>query len=270
MILALSAIFVGAVTQRIAGMGFAMMVAPFVVLAFGPSQGVVLVNLCGTAVALVTMLSLSHDIQWSTFGWLTISSLIGVIAGATVVNSLDVPLFQVLVGSILLLAVVGSVLIARTSLHVSGLRWTIAAGASTGALVTAAGIGGPPMTIYAVLSRWDQRLFAATMQPVPGSGFARGGRGQPRRSRPGVLAGAGTRVFVCSILLVWRHLIKEPPGRRRVCATDNESCTVGVAGGGRRGSHWGQVLRLITRSMRGVHDCLPRWWTPGGRKAGFA
>lgn len=124
-------------------MGFAMMVAPFVVLAFGPSQGVVLVNLCGTAVALVTMLSLSHDIQWSTFGWLTISSLIGVIAGAIVVNSLDVPLFQVLVGSILLLAVVGSVLIARTSLHVSGLRWTIAAGASTGALVAAAGSGGP-------------------------------------------------------------------------------------------------------------------------------
>lgn len=38
MILALSAIFVGAVTQRIAGMGFAMMVAPFVVLAFGPCK----------------------------------------------------------------------------------------------------------------------------------------------------------------------------------------------------------------------------------------
>jgi uncharacterized membrane protein YfcA len=164
-ILALSAIFVGAVTQRIAGMGFAMMVAPFVVLAFGPLQGVVLVNLCGAAVALLTMISLRHDIQWSTFGWLIGSSLIGVVAGAIVVRSLNVPVFQILVGSVLILAVVGSVLIARTSLHVDGRRWTIAAGASTGALVAAAGIGGPPMTIYAVLSRWDQRSFAATMQP---------------------------------------------------------------------------------------------------------
>jgi uncharacterized membrane protein YfcA len=76
-----------------------------------------------------------------------------------------VPVFQVLVGSVLLLAVLGSVLVARTSLRVSGRRWTVAAGASTGALVAAAGIGGPPMTIYAVLSRWDQRSFAATMQP---------------------------------------------------------------------------------------------------------
>jgi uncharacterized membrane protein YfcA len=111
------------------------------------------------------MISLRHDIQWSTFGWLIGSSLIGVVGGAIVVRSLNVPVFQVLVGSVLILAVVGSVLIARTSLHVYGRRWTIAAGASTGALVAAAGIGGPPMTIYAVLSRWDQRSFAATMQP---------------------------------------------------------------------------------------------------------
>lgn len=165
MILALCAIFVGAVTQRVAGMGFAMVVAPFVVLALGPAQGVVLVNLCGAATALVTMVSLRHDIQWRTFGWLIGSSLIGVAVGAVVVNSLDVPLFQVLIGTALILAVLGSVLIARTRLHVSGLRWTLAAGASTGALVAAAGIGGPPMTIYAVLSRWDQRSFAATMQP---------------------------------------------------------------------------------------------------------
>jgi hypothetical protein len=164
-ILALSAILVGAVTQRIAGMGFAMMVAPFVVLALGPAQGVVLVNLCGAAVAAVTMLSLRRDIRWPTFGWLTGSSLVGIVVGGLVVRSLDVPLFQVLVGTVLVLAVAASVLVARTSLRVSGRRWAVAAGASTGALVAAAGIGGPPMTIYAVLSRWEQRSFAATMQP---------------------------------------------------------------------------------------------------------
>jgi uncharacterized protein len=165
MILAIVAIFVGAVTQRIAGMGFAMMVAPFVVLAFGPAQGVVLVNLCGTVVALITMLQLRRDVEWSTFAWLITSSLVGIAVGVFTVRSLDVALFQVLVGGILILAIVGSVLIARTSAHVSGRRWTAVAGVSTGALVAAAGIGGPPMTIYAVLSGWNQRSFAATMQP---------------------------------------------------------------------------------------------------------
>jgi uncharacterized membrane protein YfcA len=165
MTLAVVAIFVGAVTQRIAGMGFAMMVAPFVVLALGPSQGVVLVNLCGIAVALITMLQLRRDIDWSAFAWLITSSLAGIAVGIFTVRSLDAALFQVVVGGILILAIAGSVLIARTSAHVSGRRWTAVAGASTGALVAAAGIGGPPMTIYAVLTRWNQRSFAATMQP---------------------------------------------------------------------------------------------------------
>ena len=165
MTLAIVAILIGAVTQRIAGMGFAMMVAPFVVLALGPAQGVVLVNLCGTVVALITMLQLRRDIEWSTFTWLITSSLVGIAIGIFAVRSLDVAVFQVVVGVILILAIVGSVLIARTSARVSGRRWTAVAGASTGALVAAAGIGGPPMTIYAVLSNWNQRTFAATMQP---------------------------------------------------------------------------------------------------------
>jgi uncharacterized membrane protein YfcA len=165
MILAIAAIFVGAVTQRIAGMGFAMMVAPFVVLAFGPSPGVVLVNLCGTVVALITMLQLRRDVEWSTFAWLITSSLVGIAVGVVAVRSLEAALFQVLVGAILILAIVASVLIARTSAQVSGRRWTAVAGVTTGALVAAAGIGGPPMTIYAVMSRWNQRSFAATMQP---------------------------------------------------------------------------------------------------------
>lgn len=165
MILAVSAIFVGAVTQRIAGMGFAMMVAPFVVLALGPSQGVVLVNLCGAVAATVTMFTLLPEIRWSAVGWLLASSLVGVILGSVVVHSLNVPVFQTLIGSVLLLAVVTSVLLGRTSLTITGVRWMITAGAATGALVASAGIGGPPMSIYAVLSKWEQRSFAATMQP---------------------------------------------------------------------------------------------------------
>jgi len=165
MILAIAAVFVGAATQRIAGMGFAMMVAPFVILAFGPLQGVVLVNLCGATAAFITVFSLRSGIRWATFWWLLVSSLLGVGIGLLLVRALDVPTFQTVVGVVLILAIVGSTLVARTSLHVAGLRWTLAAGVTTGALVSSAGIGGPPMSIYAVLSRWEQRSFAATMQP---------------------------------------------------------------------------------------------------------
>ncbi len=32
-------------------------------------------------------------------------------------------------------------------------------------MYAAAGIGGPSLSVYAVVSRWEQRAFAATLQP---------------------------------------------------------------------------------------------------------
>lgn len=46
-ILALAAIVVSAMAQRVAGLGFAMLLAPFLVLLFGPHSGILLVNLLG-------------------------------------------------------------------------------------------------------------------------------------------------------------------------------------------------------------------------------
>ena len=39
------------------------------------------------------------------------------------------------------------------------------AGAVSGIMTTTAGVGGPAMSVYAVASKWDQRSFAASMQP---------------------------------------------------------------------------------------------------------
>jgi uncharacterized membrane protein YfcA len=45
-------------------------------------------------------------------------------------------------------------------------RWPLAVtGAASGFGSVAAGIGGPPLAVYAVLSGWDPRGFAATAQP---------------------------------------------------------------------------------------------------------
>jgi len=38
-------------------------------------------------------------------------------------------------------------------------------GLATGVLLSSAGVGGPTMTIYVTISRWDPRRFGATMQP---------------------------------------------------------------------------------------------------------
>ena len=42
-----AAVFVGASTQRISGMGFALVASPFLVIVLGPHAGITLVNLLG-------------------------------------------------------------------------------------------------------------------------------------------------------------------------------------------------------------------------------
>lgn len=49
------AVFVGAAMQRLTGMGFALVSAPFVVLIMGPVTGIVLVNVCGALSSLLIL-----------------------------------------------------------------------------------------------------------------------------------------------------------------------------------------------------------------------
>ena len=46
-VLVIAAVLIGSSMQRITGMGFALVAAPFLVLLLGPIDGVIVVNVCG-------------------------------------------------------------------------------------------------------------------------------------------------------------------------------------------------------------------------------
>ncbi|WP_285362916.1 sulfite exporter TauE/SafE family protein [Microbacterium sp. LMC-P-041] len=161
----LAAVIVGGALQRIAGMGFAMVVAPFAVLLLSGQQGVVFANLSGAFAAMALIWPARADIDRKRLLILSTTSIAGAAGGALIVRFLDIGTFRILVGGILLCAILGSLLIARSRLVVPLTPASFAAGSATGLLVTMSGIGGPPMSIYAVLTRWEHRQFAATMQP---------------------------------------------------------------------------------------------------------
>ncbi|MHC9043260.1 sulfite exporter TauE/SafE family protein [Microbacterium saperdae] len=160
-----AAVLVGAGLQRIAGMGFAMVVAPFAILLLPGQQGVVFANLCGAAAAVALIWPARAEIDRTRLLILAGTSIIGAAAGALIVSLLDIGTFRIVVGTILLAAIVVSLFIGRTRLVVPLTPASFVAGGATGMLVTMSGIGGPPMSIYAMVTRWDHRRFAATMQP---------------------------------------------------------------------------------------------------------
>lgn len=146
-------------------MGFALVASPLVVILLGPFDGVLVVNLCAVVSAALIMPRVWRHIEWRTFAWLVVPAVIAIVPGSLLAARLPGPLLQLCVGLLVLVALTATLLI-RPSDHVVAARpAAIITGAASGFMNTAAGVGGPALTIYAVIMRWPQINFAATLQP---------------------------------------------------------------------------------------------------------
>jgi hypothetical protein len=159
------AIIIGAMAQRVSGMGFALTAAPVLVLLIGPFHGVLLVNLAGAVSAGIVISRVWRNIDWRQFALLTIPALIAIIPGAYISVLLGGPALQITVGAILVVALTISLLIHRAEKVVPRTPAAIMSGVASGFMSATAGVGGPGVAVYAVLTRWEHWTFAATIQP---------------------------------------------------------------------------------------------------------
>ena len=159
------AIFIGAVAQRIAGLGFALLISPFLVIILGSHGGVLMVNVCGVVSSALIMFRVWRDVDWSMYRWLAISAVVGSIPASIAAVYLPAAPMAVVVGAVVLVALGVSLLMQRTSVTVTGNGAKAVAGFASGVTNAVAGVGGPAVSAYALMARWPQREFAATLQP---------------------------------------------------------------------------------------------------------
>lgn len=164
-VLVLGMVVLGAIAQRVAGLGFAMLISPFLVLALGAHQGVFLVNICGVVSSVIIMPRVWRDIDWSMFRWLASFSVFGSVAGALLAGVLPQAPLSIVVGAVVLVALLLSLILVRADVTLTGQVPKGSAGFLSGLTNALAGVGGPAVSAYAVLARWPQRPFAATLQP---------------------------------------------------------------------------------------------------------
>lgn len=165
--LILLAVFVGAFAQRVTGMGFALVAGPFLVLLLDPVPGVVLVNLCGIVSSIIVFARTRELIDWSNARTLMLFAVIGAFPGALIAVALPKASLEVLIGCVIIASLAASLILSRVAPPIPRNVWTASAtGLLSGTMNSSAGVGGPALSAFAVLSRWDQRVFAASIQPV--------------------------------------------------------------------------------------------------------
>lgn len=161
----LIAVFIGGIAQRVAGIGFGLLLAPFLIVALGPAPGVVVTNVCGALAAGLVIRSVWRRIDWKMYRWLMPPAAAGVLLGTYAAAQLPAPPLEIGVGLFMLAALTSSLLLTRADVVLRGGAPKLAAGLLAGLSNSMAGAGVPAVSAYAVLARWPQAAFMATMQP---------------------------------------------------------------------------------------------------------
>ncbi|TJZ56949.1 sulfite exporter TauE/SafE family protein [Streptomyces piniterrae] len=149
--------------QRLAGIGFALVAVPALVLLLGPSEGVALANCGAGLVSAVGLADGWRDVRLRAMLPLVLAAGCCVPVGTWVARRLPEPQLLAGMGALMTTAV----LVVMRGVRVASLRGTkgaLAAGAASGFMNSAAGVGGPAISLYAVNAGWTVREFIPNAQ----------------------------------------------------------------------------------------------------------
>ncbi|MYM19269.1 TSUP family transporter [Brevibacterium sp. 5221] len=164
-LIAVAAVFVGSTLQRLSGTGVGLVVAPTLALAMGPHVGVFVANSTTVISGFLIMLAVIREVDWKRFWILAVCAALGAFPAALLVRDLSSAWLNIVVGAVVLFALALTFGMPRLP-RLTSSALTAAAGIVGGFLNTSAGVAAPAMVIYARFARWEQRSFAATLQPT--------------------------------------------------------------------------------------------------------
>lgn len=157
------ATFLGASTQRISGVGFALVASPFLVMLLGPFNGVLLVNVLGTLTALLVFVQVFRTVEYRRVFLMMGPAVVAVVPGSWVATHAPAPVLSVLIGAMVIIALAVSLTVRQLGV-LQGRLGAAAAGFVSGFMNVTAGVGGPAVTVYALATRWKHAAFATSAQ----------------------------------------------------------------------------------------------------------
>ncbi|MGW4564046.1 TSUP family transporter [Streptomyces sp. NPDC004561] len=178
-------VLLGAGVQWLTGMGFALVSVPALVLLLGPADGVVLANCAAGAISVVGLAGGWRRVRPAAMVPLCLAAACTVPAGAWLTRHLPHPVLLLLMGVL----VTAAVLLVMRGAEVPALRGgrgAVTAGALGGFMNAAAGVGGPPVSLYALNAGWTVREFVPNAQfyGVVVNAFSVAANGLPRLAPP--------------------------------------------------------------------------------------
>lgn len=165
LLVVVGAVVLGITLQRTSGMGTGLVLSPTLTLAIGPVAGILLTNMTTVVAAIALTIASWAHIDWGRYVRIAPAIVIGSVPAALLVYATGSGWLEVIIGVTLLLSLAASSLLPPLG-EVAPLKAGLLAGLVGGFLNTAVGVAAAAMLAYAQMTRWEQRSFAATLQPI--------------------------------------------------------------------------------------------------------
>jgi uncharacterized protein len=159
---ALVAVAAGAGAQAVTGIGFSLVCAPLLTIALGGGDGVRLANVLAIAVNLLVLGRERRTADLGEVVLLLVPASLAALATAWVIRGADPHVLAVVAGCLVLVTVV-VLASGREAQRLAGRVGAVLAGAISGAMNVAGGVGGPAVAGYALNARWSPAQTRATL-----------------------------------------------------------------------------------------------------------
>lgn len=191
LVLLFAAVLFGVSTQRLTGLGLALVASPLLVLIIGAQEGISLLQVIGMVVSALVFWGLRREVEWRIVPWLLIPAVVGLWPGRLMSRALPGPALEIAIGIMIIVSLVATVASDRAKIF-KGRPGAVAAGLLSGFMNVTAGAAGPAIVLYKISTGWRHLAFVSTVQIY----FfflniaTLAARGMPRLSLPAWLAAA--------------------------------------------------------------------------------
>ena len=152
-----------AATQRVTGIGFALICTPFFVLATDPLYGVLIANALCVVLNIVVLAQTWRSVDIRRIFLLVIAGVVAIPIGQYVALCISSAVLMIAVGFMVLIGL--ALIFVNPRIPKFRDSWgAIIAGSLSGFMNVTAGVGGPAIALYAAQKKWDQRSFVASVQ----------------------------------------------------------------------------------------------------------
>lgn len=155
-----AALLAGAVSG-LSGFGYALVSVPLLMLVFDPATVVVVLSFVGVFANALVVLDSWREVEARTVLSLLPWSALGLVAGTEILRLAE-PVYIELAAGVLIVAFAAALFKGARLPGAEG-RWgTVVAGASTGVMATATGLGGPPIVMLFAARGFGREAFRAS------------------------------------------------------------------------------------------------------------